>query len=84
VACAQPCEVIDPQVNPCRDSRLVCSQSKSGDNSFPYCASGPLSCTNADDCPIALPPSQTVDSAAPVWSCVDGVCEFPGFHYVWQ
>ena len=81
VACPQPCEVLDPQVNPCRDTRLVCSQSKSGDNSFPYCASGALSCTTADECPIAL---AQADGGNGAWACVGGVCQFPGYRFVWQ
>jgi hypothetical protein len=82
VACAEPCEVIDPEVNSCRDSRLVCTQSKSGDNTFPYCASGPISCTTADECPLSLP--QTADGGTGTWSCVDSVCQYPGYSYVWQ
>lgn len=80
VACAQPCEVVDPLVSPCRDARLVCNQSKSGKEGFAFCAGGPIACESLDDCPLSIP----TGSAGEAWVCEDKVCRLSGFNYDWR
>jgi len=40
-----------------------------------------VSCTTADECPIAL---AQADGGNGAWACVGGVCQFPGYRFVWQ
>ena len=82
VDCPQLCEAVDPATNPCADSMQICNQSKSGQEDNPYCASGPIPCTTADDCPLVRPATAT--DATAVWTCENGTCQFPGFHYGWE
>ena len=78
-ACGQLCEVVDPNLNPCKDPSRVCTQSQNNSVDLPFCAAAPIACEGAEDCPVSLP--QTGSGA---WSCDDGVCRFPGFQYTWQ
>jgi hypothetical protein len=80
LACAQPCEVVDPSVNPCRDAKQICNQSKSRKVAEPFCASSAIACDSVDDCPLSLPSGSIGDA----WSCDSNVCRFPGFEYAWR
>jgi hypothetical protein len=80
IDCAQPCEVVDPLVSPCRNPAQVCNQSKSGKEGSPYCASGPIACESVDDCPLSIP----TGSADDAWACEASVCRLPGFQYAWR
>jgi hypothetical protein len=82
LACAQTCEVVDPQVNPCHDPKLICNQAKNGAIDLPFCAGSPIACTSADDCPVGLPEGAADDATQ--WDCDAGVCRFPGFVYAWE
>lgn len=78
-ACGAPCEVVDPNVNPCKDPELVCTQSQNNLVDLPFCAAAPIACVSAEDCPVAIP-----GSSSGAWSCEDEVCRFPGFRYAWE
>lgn len=80
IDCAQPCEVVDPLVSPCRNPAQVCNQSKGGKVSFPYCASAPIACESIDDCPLSIPTGSPDDA----WACENKVCRLPGFDYPWR
>lgn len=78
-ACGALCEVVDPNLNPCKNPQLICTQSQNNEVALPFCAAAPLACDAAEDCPVSLP--QTGSGS---WSCDNGICRFPGFQYAWE
>lgn len=78
VFCAQPCQVVRQDFNPCDDATLLCNEPASG-TELSFCTGRPIECSSASDCPL-FRPSQDGD-----WTCdSEGVCRFPGFSYAYE
>ena len=76
--CMDTCTVVRTDVNPCPTPR-ICEPRFGGQQSF--CAMTVAKCQSAADCPAYLP---HVDAGQAVWSCVGGICTFPGYEFPTQ
>ena len=76
--CAQECEAIRTDVNPCQEPRL-CVPLLAGSPSPSYCSIMPIRCSSVSSCPIYRPETDAGPDAA--WSCEDDLCVYPGFSY---
>lgn len=75
-ACVQPCEVVDPAHNPCRDPARICNEPLMPDESTVwFCTAVPIPCERTEECPAFKP------SDMGTWECVEGTCQFPDFRY---
>lgn len=72
--CPDLCEVIDPNVNPCPEPGWICAPIAIG----PRCSPVEVECQTIDDCPDYRP------SPEGSWTCEQGICRFPGFHYLYE
>ena len=84
-SCAQPCETIQADVNPCDDAALICNDARdlnASASGFVHCTGVEIPCNNVEQCPLYLPPAPAGSEAA--WSCEAGVCRYPGFNYKYQ
>lgn len=75
VSCAQTCQVVREDVNPCAEEHLICNEAQGTPIELPYCTGRPIECSSTDDCPLFKP------SDAGSWTCDSGICRFPGFQY---
>jgi len=73
--CAQLCQVVREDVNPCSDEKLICNEAQGTPIESPHCTGRPIECSSTADCPLFRP------SDAGSWSCERGICRFPGFQY---
>jgi hypothetical protein len=84
-SCAQACETIQADVNPCDDAQLVCNDARDLSAiaaGIVHCTGVEIACSSVDQCPLFLPPAPEGSVAA--WSCEAGVCRYPGFSYKYQ
>lgn len=76
--CAKTCSVdLDGVVSPC-DTGLICNLPMDVGPSSPtffHCTRYPIACKEAANCPLVRP-------GTGAWTCVEGLCRFPGFSYV--
>jgi hypothetical protein len=73
--CVAACQVVDPTLNPCDDG-LICNEPSEAEPGATWnCTALPIRCESPSQCPVFRP--QPTGS----WSCSDGFCRFPGFHY---
>lgn len=77
--CAATCEVVRSDINPCPEPRL-CAAAVGG--SLSLCVITPVSCMTAENCPTYRPVDATGNQGA--WTCVDGLCVYPGFTFATQ
>lgn len=75
VSCAQTCQVVREDVNPCSDEKLICNEPQGTPIELPHCTGRPIECSSTADCPL-FKPSDTGS-----WICDSGICKFPGFQY---
>lgn len=80
--CAQVCEVIQTDVNPCSQDGMVCTESRTSAGGLPFCTDHEIACNTIDDCPLYHPP--TSDDPNAIWSCEGNVCRYPGFSYAFE
>jgi hypothetical protein len=83
--CAQTCEVIQADVNPCQDVELICNEARDVSNlasGIVHCTGLEIACDSVDQCPLYLPMTPTGTQAS--WSCDAGFCRYPGFAYKFE
>lgn len=74
--CPEACVIVRADTNPCRDPSHICNEPESSSrNSHWFCTAHEIGCGSVDECPKYKP------SLSHQWSCMNGVCRFPGFHY---
>ena len=73
--CPEPCEISDPEVNPCTKPGWICAPF---DATWSRCKPTEVDCETIDDCPDYRP------SADGAWTCDEGICRFPGFSYLYE
>lgn len=84
--CPDTCTDARAEVNPCSDPGHICAlsieqsieQSIEGPPPTSRCSATEIQCSKRDDCPLYKP------GADGEWACEDGICRFPGFHYVYE
>jgi hypothetical protein len=76
VRCAELCTLIQPDINPCKDPALICTESTNSGAQLPFCTDHAISCSTVDDCPLFHPMNADAE-----WECVDSLCQYPGFEY---
>jgi hypothetical protein len=78
--CSINCEQVRIDINPCPAPRICTALPGSGINTV--CKITPIPCVTAATCPQYTPKPE--DGGVGDWSCVDGICRYPGFDYPTQ
>jgi hypothetical protein len=76
--CAQPCRTVNSMVSACSDDSLICNDASQAPEQ-PFCTGLPIRCTTVDQCPLYRPID--TQGAQREWTCADGICSYPGWHY---
>jgi hypothetical protein len=77
--CPQLCKTDVSNVNSCGGD-LICTDDGQQMPTGPFCSALAITCTDATQCPLYRP----LDDAGAQWqwSCVNGICQYPGLQYV--
>jgi hypothetical protein len=75
--CTTTCVAVRSDVNPCLTPRL-CTQVPGG-GATSLCKITPIPCATAATCPQYRP--VLPDGGQADWTCIDGICSYPGFEY---
>lgn len=77
-ACSGNCKVARADENPCPEAQICTYAATTVYEEGGKCTNLPISCTTTEDCPLYRP---RTDAS---WTCVEGVCRFPGYTYPWE